>query len=975
MSEQIIGATIQVDTGNSGANVSALNKETSTLKGTLKDVGATVKGTGKEVGLAGGNFEKLKGQIGALPGPTKGLTEGLGGVNTAFNLLRANPIIGVFALLAGLVIALFDKFRKMEAVSDSLGKAFGVLSGIFNTFANKILTPLIEGFTFLVDLIVKSATFIADIFSPGLSEAAKRSGELTEALDDLNDAEANSAIARAESNRKLQEARDLANDANIPIRDRIKALREAAQIEKEEFEKSIAIAKQRAQIMLEQIGIELGVRKELIDAIRNGSVEQLKAARNEIMAMKNVDKEKLKAIDALIIQAEDQGAQLAKVSKRTNTQITSLEKEEEAKRKEAAKRASDERKAAREKAAAEEKAARQKLNEFNSKLLQLQQENELTQIKDGYQKELRQLEIKLQNDKRLNEQAVIDKRLTREQADKLNAEIQKLSDQKQAEIIEKQNKETAAKEEAFQKELKAIRLRTRIAGTKEASAADLEQLKFLQEERLAAVIEGLKKESEEKVKALTRTYESEKKANEEAFKNKTITAEQFNKINADLELKFLGDKAGLQAQFNERTLEEQKKFQAELQSITSKVTGGKLSDEEIKNIKEQQRQVLDATIEGIKKEGDTRKTALENDVAEQRKANQEALNNKKITAAEFQKLNIELEQKLASGKAAIQKQVNDETLKQEREFQAVLTGLIERSRVSGLSDAQKSELIQLKIGYEEKIQLAIQTYKDDAVKLAKVKAELDAELRAQEEKAQAKFKAEADKKKFEEEEKNLKSIVDDPETSIQAKIEAVEAEQLLFQQAFDNKILTEEEYNNRVKDLAEKRMLIAELETQHKKQQTEEIAGTLNALADIVGKQTVAGKALGIATALINTYQGASEALKQKSVLPSPFDVVAKVANVATVIATGLKSVKAITSVQVPGGGGAGGGTGASPAAPIAPTQTSTKLNPDDINNIGNAAAGGVNRTAPVRAYVVNGDIQSETERDKRLERAATLGG
>jgi hypothetical protein len=60
-------------------------------------------------------------------------------------------------------------------------------------------------------------------------------------------------------------------------------------------------------------------------------------------------------------------------------------------------------------------------------------------------------------------------------------------------------------------------------------------------------------------------------------------------------------------------------------------------------------------------------------------------------------------------------------------------------------------------------------------------------------------------------------------------------------------------------------------------------ANSIAALGALVGKETVAGKALGIAQALINTWIGASEAVKAKSVLPSPFDVASKVINVATI--------------------------------------------------------------------------------------------
>jgi hypothetical protein len=59
----------------------------------------------------------------------------------------------------------------------------------------------------------------------------------------------------------------------------------------------------------------------------------------------------------------------------------------------------------------------------------------------------------------------------------------------------------------------------------------------------------------------------------------------------------------------------------------------------------------------------------------------------------------------------------------------------------------------------------------------------------------------------------------------------------------------------------------------------------------------------------------------------------------------------------------------ASVAAPVAPQSTATSLSASTIQNIGNAAAGGVNR-----AYVLDSDIRNSDERNVRLQRAARLG-
>lgn len=171
------------------------------------------------------------------------------------------------------------------------------------------------------------------------------------------------------------------------------------------------------------------------------------------------------------------------------------------------------------------------------------------------------------------------------------------------------------------------------------------------------------------------------------------------------------------------------------------------------------------------------------------------------------------------------------------------------------------------------------------------------------------------------------------------------------------------------KDAADAKIAIANIEFEHKKAQVTETGNLLGALSDIVGKQTAVGKGLAIAQAVINTYSGATEALRAKSVLPSPFDVVAKVINVAAVLATGFKAVKAITAVPIPGGGGGGSAPSvASISAPLTPQAQTTALNQSSINGIGNAANGGT-----ARSFVLDADISNNGERQRRLNRAARL--
>lgn len=192
--------------------------------------------------------------------------------------------------------------------------------------------------------------------------------------------------------------------------------------------------------------------------------------------------------------------------------------------------------------------------------------------------------------------------------------------------------------------------------------------------------------------------------------------------------------------------------------------------------------------------------------------------------------------------------------------------------------------------------------------------------------------------------------------------------------AIDDRRATEVAENLRQQTATEEqqaaaRIEIAEQERQAKVQAAFAIGNALGSLADLVGKQTAAGKVLGIAQATINTFIGATEVLRAKSVLPEPFGTIAKIANVAAIIASGLSAVKNIVKVQVPGYSSGGGNAGAlqqasAPLQPQSPLASRTRLEQDQINQIGNAT---------VRAFVVESDVTNNQERIRRLNRAARI--
>lgn len=142
------------------------------------------------------------------------------------------------------------------------------------------------------------------------------------------------------------------------------------------------------------------------------------------------------------------------------------------------------------------------------------------------------------------------------------------------------------------------------------------------------------------------------------------------------------------------------------------------------------------------------------------------------------------------------------------------------------------------------------------------------------------------------------------------------------------------------------------------------IAGTLGSLSQLAGQDAATGKALSAAQAIINTYTGATKALAQGGIA-GPIAA-------AGVIASGIASVRQIYATQLPPT--AGGGSGSGPRPQISAPQISPRLALNtQVADLGNQITQSLERT-PVRAYVVNQDVQTAAKMDRKIRETATIG-
>jgi hypothetical protein len=376
---------------------------------------------------------------------------------------------------------------------------------------------------------------------------------------------------------------------------------------------------------------------------------------------------------------------------------------------------------------------------------------------------------------------------------------------------------------------------------------------------------------------------------------------------------------------------------------------------------------------------------LETQIKTQKKANEESdiardyqLKMAKASgksAEEIRKLSVELANQEVS-----QKMANAQTLR------AIA---IEAMRVAGLEDATDAE--------KETAKNALKAFNDanNDLKVAvtnRRKLLLDNRVAERQEETDAENKRKEDRKKASDEAKDaaVKAKKEEIEAVEKARKETEERLKKEAEEFFEKgkqseidaanlkleqeKILADgivEINKNSDETIAYNKKLIEDKAAADKKilrqQEIDATSQMLGILSDILGRSSKAGKAVAIAQALINTYQGITAGVK----LGYP----AAIPAVAAATVTGFKAVKQIIATKVDGSGSGGapsigsGGGGAGSGGAQAPS----------FNVVGNSGVNQIAQTLgqpqpPIQAVVVANNVTTAQSANRNIVQNASLG-
>ena len=496
-----------------------------------------------------------------MPGIMGTVGQSIKGLKGTFDLLASNPLIAVMGLLAGVVAKVIDKMKNLEGVMDPLEKIGNAVNGVFEVLANVVLPPVV----FILEKVASGVSSVVNFFGKlvgAANEVGTNMDYVSDTMDRLNDTNAEFQLQQAKSNRALQEAREIAGDATKSIGERVQALKDAGKLEKQIAEENRARELAAARAKAIELATSLGYTQQQINAIKLYDAVRLESFAKEIQGLKGLNREKSNGLYQSIATIQDISAQEARINKKTQTQITGLEREEQQKRIQAAKDA----------------AAQKK--DFEDRLATFQNDIRLLGIKDEQEKARVSLEI--EKDKTLKE--IQNLEMSNARKKQLREAAEKDYAAKSLALTTKQNEDNIKLMDTFNQKVKDIQIQTIADETQRNIAA--------REEKYIRDVEAMEKDKQFLLKS-----ETEKKdilKNLETVKNNEIQKIKDDAAKKDAELIY--KRIEFERQSREQALNNK------LKAIDLEITSERNKIEERRKVLDEQAQLdREKEIENLRK--------------------------------------------------------------------------------------------------------------------------------------------------------------------------------------------------------------------------------------------------------------------------------------------------------------------------------------------------------------------------------------
>lgn len=234
----------------------ALNKELSKLeKGTESYVKKQLELTQTQEKLSKSTDELKnanKGVFGSILSAFPNVEKGFNGLKTGFkgaisgaNGLKTALIATGIPIIIGAVVLLTDKFKEMQPVLDFIEDTFSSI-GQVGAQVFSALTKLMKG---------DFAGALEDV-TTGIKDGVKEVKNLNQAVRDLDAAERENIVTKAQTNALIAKNKLLVQDANLSTEEKLKLIDEAIAAEEKQLVVELNIAKERFKVRQQQLKLQ-----------------------------------------------------------------------------------------------------------------------------------------------------------------------------------------------------------------------------------------------------------------------------------------------------------------------------------------------------------------------------------------------------------------------------------------------------------------------------------------------------------------------------------------------------------------------------------------------------------------------------------------------------------------------------------------------------------------------------------------------
>ena len=217
--KEIIGARLEVDTGNSSSSLKDVNQNIKEVKSSLSQTSEVAKKTGKDIEGTTGHFANLKNGLSSIPGPLSQASSGVNTLQIAFKALLANPVVLILTAIVAVLALLYKAFTNTFEGGQKVEQVFAGIKAAGQALLDNLAgigRAIVKFFSFDFSGAIAEIKGVAD----AASAAYNRMADLTRQAQELAREQSQNDLEQVERQRKLTILREQASDDSVPREER-----------------------------------------------------------------------------------------------------------------------------------------------------------------------------------------------------------------------------------------------------------------------------------------------------------------------------------------------------------------------------------------------------------------------------------------------------------------------------------------------------------------------------------------------------------------------------------------------------------------------------------------------------------------------------------------------------------------------------------------------------------------------------------